>query len=156
MRTCGWVRRAQMQLGASCDSLPLTPFSDPPVASWISYVSFMRWGFEGMLQVQFRGNRYPVTISNITINIDGIHVSKKQVKAPVSSQAASRHSSAPSGGGGHEHEPVSLVFVLSGPARSVPGLHGSLLHFLEIHQAEVQSRLVKTSECFSTDFYSWF
>ncbi|TWW78333.1 ATP-binding cassette sub-family G member 8 [Takifugu flavidus] len=44
------------------------------VASWISYVSFMRWGFEGMLQVQFRGNKYPVTISNITINVDGIHV----------------------------------------------------------------------------------
>lgn len=45
------------------------------MASWISYVSFMRWGFEGMLQVQFRGNKYPVTISNITINVDGIHVS---------------------------------------------------------------------------------
>ncbi|XP_028323896.1 ATP-binding cassette sub-family G member 8 [Gouania willdenowi] len=44
------------------------------VASWLSYASFMRWGFEGMLQVQFRGNKYPVTIGNITINVDGIHV----------------------------------------------------------------------------------
>ncbi|XP_044069313.1 ATP-binding cassette sub-family G member 8 [Siniperca chuatsi] len=44
------------------------------VASWLSHASFMRWGFEGMLQVQFRGNKYPVTISNITINVDGIHV----------------------------------------------------------------------------------
>uniref|UniRef100_H3CPU7 ATP-binding cassette, sub-family G (WHITE), member 8 n=1 Tax=Tetraodon nigroviridis TaxID=99883 RepID=H3CPU7_TETNG len=44
------------------------------VACWISHVSFMRWGFEGLLQVQFRGNKYPVTISNITINVDGIHV----------------------------------------------------------------------------------
>ncbi|XP_041865558.1 ATP-binding cassette sub-family G member 8 isoform X2 [Melanotaenia boesemani] len=44
------------------------------VASWLSYASFMRWGFEGMLQVQFRGNKYPVSIGNITINVDGIHV----------------------------------------------------------------------------------
>ncbi|XP_067371594.1 ATP-binding cassette sub-family G member 8 isoform X2 [Channa argus] len=44
------------------------------VATWLSYASFMRWGFEGMLQVQFRGNKYPVSIGNITINVDGIHV----------------------------------------------------------------------------------
>lgn len=55
----------------------LTPVSvfDSQVASWISHVSFMRWGFEGMLQVQFRDNKYPITIRNITINVDGIHVS---------------------------------------------------------------------------------
>lgn len=50
---------------------------DSPVASWFSHASFMRWGFEGMLQVQFRGNKYPITISNITISVDGIHVSQK-------------------------------------------------------------------------------
>ncbi|XP_067466626.1 ATP-binding cassette sub-family G member 8 [Thunnus thynnus] len=44
------------------------------VASWFSHASFMRWGFEGMLQVQFRGNKYPVTIGNLTINVDGLHV----------------------------------------------------------------------------------
>ncbi|XP_039892996.1 ATP-binding cassette sub-family G member 8 isoform X2 [Simochromis diagramma] len=44
------------------------------VASWLSYASFMRWGFEGMLQVQFRGNEYSVTIANMSINVDGIHV----------------------------------------------------------------------------------
>ncbi|KAM8858689.1 ATP-binding cassette sub-family G member 8 [Spinachia spinachia] len=44
------------------------------VASWLSHASFMRWGFEGMLQVQFRGNKYPVTIRNITIHVDGIHM----------------------------------------------------------------------------------
>ncbi|KAM4729706.1 ATP-binding cassette sub-family G member 8 [Anableps anableps] len=44
------------------------------VASWLSYASFMRWGFDGMLQVQFRGNKYPVTIGNVTFNVDGIHV----------------------------------------------------------------------------------
>uniref|UniRef100_A0A3B4V688 ATP-binding cassette sub-family G member 8 n=1 Tax=Seriola dumerili TaxID=41447 RepID=A0A3B4V688_SERDU len=43
------------------------------VASWLSHASFMRWGFEGMLQVQFRGNKYPVSIGNFTINVDGIH-----------------------------------------------------------------------------------
>lgn len=52
----------------------------------------MRWGFEGMLQVQFRGNKYPVTISNITFNVDGIHVSQKWVKTSASSHAVSRHS----------------------------------------------------------------
>uniref|UniRef100_A0A3Q1GRZ6 ATP-binding cassette sub-family G member 8 n=1 Tax=Acanthochromis polyacanthus TaxID=80966 RepID=A0A3Q1GRZ6_9TELE len=44
------------------------------VASWLSHVSFMRWGFEGMLQVQFRGNKYAVSIGNLTFNIDGIFV----------------------------------------------------------------------------------
>ncbi|XP_006783681.1 ATP-binding cassette sub-family G member 8 isoform X1 [Neolamprologus brichardi] len=44
------------------------------VASWLSYASFMRWGFEGMLQVQFRGNEYSFTIANMSINVDGIHV----------------------------------------------------------------------------------
>ncbi|XP_047458534.1 ATP-binding cassette sub-family G member 8 isoform X2 [Mugil cephalus] len=44
------------------------------VASWLSYASFMRWGFEGMLQVQFRGNMYPVSLGNITIQVDAIHV----------------------------------------------------------------------------------
>lgn len=45
------------------------------MASWFSYASFMRWGFEGMLQVHFRGNKYPVAIGNFTINVDGIYVS---------------------------------------------------------------------------------
>lgn len=66
------------------------------------------------------------------------------------SRSVMPESSVPSGGGGHEHEPVSPIFMLSGPARGVPGLHGSLLHCLEIHQAEVQPRLVKASGCFST------
>lgn len=46
-----------------------------PVASWISHVSFMRWGFEGMLQVQFRGAKYPIIIANKTEFFDGIYVS---------------------------------------------------------------------------------
>ncbi|XP_033957187.1 ATP-binding cassette sub-family G member 8 [Pseudochaenichthys georgianus] len=44
------------------------------VASWVSHTSFMRWGFDGLLQVQFRGNMYPVSIKNFTFNVDGIHV----------------------------------------------------------------------------------
>uniref|UniRef100_A0A672JSU7 ATP-binding cassette sub-family G member 8 n=1 Tax=Salarias fasciatus TaxID=181472 RepID=A0A672JSU7_SALFA len=44
------------------------------VASWFSHISFMRWGFEAMLQLQFRENKYPVSIGNITIQVDGIHV----------------------------------------------------------------------------------
>ncbi|KAM9476927.1 ATP-binding cassette sub-family G member 8 [Clarias gariepinus] len=42
------------------------------VASWFSYISFMRWGFEGMLQVQFRGLSYSVNLGNLTFNVDGI------------------------------------------------------------------------------------
>ncbi|KAJ4949587.1 hypothetical protein JOQ06_021097 [Pogonophryne albipinna] len=44
------------------------------VASWVSHTSFMRWGFDGLLQVQFRGNMYPVSIKNFTFNVDGILV----------------------------------------------------------------------------------
>ncbi|KAG9275139.1 ATP-binding cassette sub-family G member 8 [Astyanax mexicanus] len=44
------------------------------VATWFSHISFMRWGFEGMLQVQFRGLTYSVNLGNFTINIDGIKV----------------------------------------------------------------------------------
>ncbi|KAI2657727.1 ATP-binding cassette sub-family G member 8 [Labeo rohita] len=44
------------------------------VASWCSYISFMRWGFDGMLQVQFHGTRIPVTIGNLTVEFDGIKV----------------------------------------------------------------------------------
>ncbi|XP_040905894.1 ATP-binding cassette sub-family G member 8 [Toxotes jaculatrix] len=44
------------------------------VASWLSYASFMRWGFDGLLQVEFRGQKYPVSIGNITFKVDGIHV----------------------------------------------------------------------------------
>ncbi|XP_036429733.1 ATP-binding cassette sub-family G member 8 [Colossoma macropomum] len=44
------------------------------VASWFSHISFMRWGFEGMLQLQFRGLSYSVNLGNFTINIDGMTV----------------------------------------------------------------------------------
>lgn len=83
-----WLGEEAEQMCSRCaDRLPLTGFSLPPpppppstVASWISYVSFMRWGYEGMLQVQFIGNKYPVTISNITIHVDGVSVSSTPVK----------------------------------------------------------------------------
>ncbi|XP_056094373.1 ATP-binding cassette sub-family G member 8 isoform X1 [Rhinichthys klamathensis goyatoka] len=44
------------------------------VASWFSYISFMRWGFEGMLQIQFRGTRLPISIGNYTVEFDGIKI----------------------------------------------------------------------------------
>lgn len=46
------------------------------VASWLSYASFMRWGFDGMLQVQFEGLQIPVTVGNFTFTIDGIRVAE--------------------------------------------------------------------------------
>lgn len=59
-------------------------FFGSTVASWLSHASFVRWGFEGMLQVQFRGKEYPVTIGNISISVDGIHVSEALSKKFVS------------------------------------------------------------------------
>ncbi|TSK42160.1 ATP-binding cassette sub-family G member 8 [Bagarius yarrelli] len=44
------------------------------IASWFSYISFMRWGFDGMLQVQFRGVQYSVSLGNLTLSVDGIKV----------------------------------------------------------------------------------
>lgn len=71
--------RTRKHLGRKKEMLILVIFKpvhvDSTVASWISHASFMYWGFEGMLQVQFRGKMYPITISNITFNVDGIHVS---------------------------------------------------------------------------------
>lgn len=43
-------------------------------ASWLSYASFMRWGFEAMLQVQFKGVQYEVAVGNFTFNVDGIRL----------------------------------------------------------------------------------
>uniref|UniRef100_A0A0E9Q1I4 Uncharacterized protein n=2 Tax=Anguilla TaxID=7935 RepID=A0A0E9Q1I4_ANGAN len=34
----------------------------------------MRWGFDGMLQVQFRGLKYQVQLGNLTLSVDGIQV----------------------------------------------------------------------------------
>lgn len=44
------------------------------VASWFSEISFMRWGLEGMMQVQFKGLKYTVALGNFTIQIDGTSV----------------------------------------------------------------------------------
>ncbi|KAM9808435.1 ATP-binding cassette sub-family G member 8 [Syngnathus typhle] len=46
------------------------------VASWLSHASFMRWGFQGLLLVQFRGNRYAISVGNFTLDVDGINVVK--------------------------------------------------------------------------------
>lgn len=43
-------------------------------ASWLSYASFMRWGFEGMLQVQFKDVKYEVAVGNFTFTVDGIRL----------------------------------------------------------------------------------
>lgn len=43
-------------------------------ASWLSYASFMRWGFEGMLQVQFKDIKYEVAVGNFTFTVDGIRL----------------------------------------------------------------------------------
>ncbi|XP_063774413.1 ATP-binding cassette sub-family G member 8 [Pseudophryne corroboree] len=46
------------------DNLWTVPF-------WISYVSFLRWGFAGLMQVQFTDMTYEVKVQNISIKIPG-------------------------------------------------------------------------------------
>lgn len=48
------------------------------------------------------------------------------------------------GGGVHEHEPVPSVLLLPGAGGSGSGLHGALLPVPQVHQAEIQPRLVNT------------
>ncbi|XP_072906752.1 ATP-binding cassette sub-family G member 8 [Hemitrygon akajei] len=44
------------------------------VASWFSKISFLRWGFEGLIQVQFTGHSYSIVIGNLTIPIKGTDI----------------------------------------------------------------------------------
>ncbi|XP_041063337.1 ATP-binding cassette sub-family G member 8 [Carcharodon carcharias] len=46
------------------------------VASWFSKISFLRWGFEGLIQVQFTGHPYSIMIGNITIPVKGTDIIK--------------------------------------------------------------------------------
>ncbi|XP_067844552.1 ATP-binding cassette sub-family G member 8 [Heptranchias perlo] len=46
------------------------------VASWFSQISFLRWGFEGLIQVQFTGHPYFITIGNLTIPVKGTDIIK--------------------------------------------------------------------------------
>ncbi|XP_044118348.1 ATP-binding cassette sub-family G member 8 [Neovison vison] len=41
------------------------------VPAWISKVSFLRWCFEGLMQIQFKGHTYHVGVGNFTIPIPG-------------------------------------------------------------------------------------
>ncbi|KAM3932499.1 ATP-binding cassette sub-family G member 8 [Leptodactylus fuscus] len=46
------------------DTLWAVPF-------WISFVSFLRWGFAGLMQVQFTDLTYPIKIGNFTVSVPG-------------------------------------------------------------------------------------
>ncbi|KAM5292598.1 ATP-binding cassette sub-family G member 8 isoform 2-T2 [Ctenodactylus gundi] len=41
------------------------------VPSWISHVSFLRWCFAGLMQIQFNGHPYTVQVGNVTITVPG-------------------------------------------------------------------------------------
>lgn len=46
-----------------------------PVPAWVSKASFLRWCFEGLMQVQFNGHTYYLKVGNFTIRISGDRVS---------------------------------------------------------------------------------
>ncbi|XP_041610712.1 ATP-binding cassette sub-family G member 8 isoform X2 [Vulpes lagopus] len=41
------------------------------VPAWISKVSFLRWCFEGLMQIQFKGHTYHMVVGNFTIPVPG-------------------------------------------------------------------------------------
>ncbi|KAM8787164.1 ATP-binding cassette sub-family G member 8 isoform 2-T2 [Rhynchonycteris naso] len=41
------------------------------VPAWISNVSFLRWCFEGLMQIQFKGQTYHLAVGNLTIPVPG-------------------------------------------------------------------------------------
>lgn len=41
------------------------------VPAWISKVSFLRWCFEGLMQIQFNGRQYNTQVGNLTLSIPG-------------------------------------------------------------------------------------
>ncbi|OXB77952.1 UNVERIFIED_CONTAM: hypothetical protein H355_003175 [Colinus virginianus] len=46
------------------------------VPYWVSKISFLRWNFQGMMQIQFTDSIYDMTFGNITIKIPGKLVTK--------------------------------------------------------------------------------
>lgn len=47
------------------------------VPAWISNVSFLRWCFEGLMQIQFKGQTYHLVVGNLTFPIPGDKVSSR-------------------------------------------------------------------------------
>lgn len=47
------------------------------VPSLISEISFLRWCFEGLMQIQFNGHQYTTQIGNLTLSIPGDVVSSQ-------------------------------------------------------------------------------
>ncbi|XP_035176058.1 ATP-binding cassette sub-family G member 8 [Oxyura jamaicensis] len=41
------------------------------VPFWVSKVSFLRWNFQGMMQIQFTESKYEMTVGNVTLHIPG-------------------------------------------------------------------------------------
>lgn len=46
------------------------------VPYWVSKVSFLRWNFQGMMQIQFTDSIYDMPFGNVTIKIPGKLVTK--------------------------------------------------------------------------------
>uniref|UniRef100_H3B4U4 ATP-binding cassette sub-family G member 8 n=1 Tax=Latimeria chalumnae TaxID=7897 RepID=H3B4U4_LATCH len=46
------------------------------VSSWFSQVSFLKWGFQGLIYIQFTGISYDMTLGNLTVKIEGNDVIK--------------------------------------------------------------------------------
>ncbi|XP_032299779.1 ATP-binding cassette sub-family G member 8 isoform X2 [Coturnix japonica] len=46
------------------------------VPYWVSKVSFLRWNFQGMMQIEFTDSIYDMTVGNVTIKVPGKLVTK--------------------------------------------------------------------------------
>lgn len=54
-----------------------------PVPYWVSKVSFLRWNFQGMMQIQFTDSIYDMPFGNVTIKIPGKLVSHSLITISI-------------------------------------------------------------------------
>lgn len=105
----------------------------------------MRWGFDGMLQVQFRGLKYSVSLGNLTIDVDGIKVRieglyfwlilfpPQMPLLKVRGSCVCFFCVTLPGGGGDAYEQVPIVLLLFSADRCSAGLHVALLFVTQVH-----------------------
>lgn len=145
----GWKLRQGSQTWQQRPCVRITKLLPSSVPSWISKLSFLRWCFSGLMQIQFNGYPYTVQIGNITFTVPGDEVSSEGWEFSLQGLLRAQHpwelahqASVSAVGGSHGPE-------LAPTLRHLPHCHWHqlwlpvpLLSVLEVHQTEVNSRLV--------------